>query len=191
MCIRDRLLPEAGGRRAAGREHRAPCARAGLGEGTKKGERDRDSGLALETAPTCPLPLGRRSAERRTRRRSRLHQARDSVGHWLASAAATGKPESSGRLLAARTTKAVAARTPAASTRRDAASAAWAAARPGCPGPAAAGRKRRLGATRPGKVSDAACDSFSVRAGRLQRLVADAGSLPGDVQRPCHARARE
>jgi hypothetical protein len=40
-------------------------------------------------------------------------------------------------------------------------------------------------------VSDAACDSFSVRAGRLQRLVADAGSLPGDVQRPCHARGRD
>ena len=101
------------------------------------------------------------------------------------------KPESTGRFLAARTKKAVVARTPAASTRRDAASAAWAAARPGCPGPAAAGRKRRLGATRPGKVSDAACDSFSVRAGRLQRLVALAGSLPGDVQRPCHARRRE
>ena len=101
------------------------------------------------------------------------------------------KPESTGRFLAARTKKAVVARTPAASTRRGAAIAAWAAVRSGCPGPAAAGRRRRLGATRPEKVSDAACDPSSVRAGRLQRLVALAGSLPGDVQRPCHARRRD
>ena len=90
------LLPEAGARRGAGEGRRALSAVVGLrrqpvrARGQRQGSGTGISGLALETAPNCPLPRGRRLAGRRTRRRFRLHQARGSVGHWLASVAAPG-----------------------------------------------------------------------------------------------------
>ena len=127
--------------------HRDTIARTlgSKGEGRRSADMQRRgsgtdlSGLALETAPNRPLPRGHRSASV-AEASPGLHQARDSVGHWRASAAV---PKNqflvSGYLPAGRTATSAVAPNEAAPARKGAAR--------NSPAPAAPRRQRRAAVT--------------------------------------------
>ncbi len=94
------------------RPRKLPDAGRGVRRGgaTKNGGAGQGCRGLLSKPPQLPAPPRPQVGAASARATPCLHQARDSVGHWRASAAGAGNQNASGRLLAARTTKAVAAR---------------------------------------------------------------------------------